>query len=167
MISYSNHTTCITLFHYGNFLCEKCWLFYLKLTFIFVFILILFIFILLHFYTFTFEVQTYPNFSLPFLKVILFLRKLRYFLKFWNVKRSCDQFCAKTEPKNEVFVAQAASKIFLIWLGNNFRFSKIMTWRNPEVILEENLCQKSNPWKRFVNEFNILIGKIESLKQLY
>ena len=29
-----------------------------------------------------------------------------------------------------------------------------MTWRNPEVILEENLCQKSNPWKGFVNEFN-------------
>ena len=26
---------------------------------------------------------------------------------------------------------------------------------------------KSNTWKVFVNEFNILIGKVQSLKQLY
>ena len=55
------------------------------------------------------------------------------------------------------------------WLANNFRFSKIMSRRNPEIITYLFLVTRrismpnSNPGKIFVDEFNILITKV--LKQ--
>ena len=111
-----NHITYITLFYCQDFFGEG------------------FLFCLYtDFFNFILQVQTHPNFSLIFVicylifvRVMLFLKKIRNFLRFWSAKRSCDQFCAKSEPKRQFFEVQAASLIFLILLGNNFMSNKIV-----------------------------------------
>ena len=54
----------------------------MEIAFVIIFYLCLYKYKDTNFYTFTLQVQTHPDFSLPFLKVILFLESYGYFLKF-------------------------------------------------------------------------------------
>ena len=44
-------------------------------------------------------------------------------IEFWNAKRLCDQFCAKSKPQGNFLKAKLLAE-FLTKLWKNFRFSK-------------------------------------------